>query len=368
MKIKCFSTITIIFAFLFINIPEIKAQNISFFSDYLGNVSVFDNGKIKQIEYMPLKSYKIGNKAFAYEDNSDFFKIYYNNYVHKIVTSVGEYKMSNNLIAYSYNNILKVFDNGNSISLSNAITHYYLGDDVVVWFDDIEKKLKAYYGKEIYELDDALASGEIGEVYVGKNIAAYVDSKGYMNIFYNKEIIPIDYAERIKSIKVGKNIVAYVEEPVNNFQTFYFGEPVELENFEPKSYKAGDNFLAYVDANNYLKVFSNLQTETISFDNPDFYDVKDQLMIFGVQNYFKVYYNGRVFTLENYIPSEYKFQNNVICYIDQLGNLKYFDGSKVETLSYESITDFELHGNIVKYKFGVSSENIYFNGKTYKND
>lgn len=343
-------------------------QNISFFNDYLGNILIFDNGKIKQIEYLPLKSYKIGNYAIAYEDNTDFFKIYYNHHVYKIVTSVGEYKMSNNYIAFSYNNILKVFDNENIIHLSNTITNYFLGDDIVVWFDDVEKKLKAYYEKDIFELDDALTTGKVDNVFIGKNIAAYVDSRSYMNIFYNGEIISIDYADRIKSLKVGRDIVAYVEEPVNNFRVCYYGELLELENFEPKSYKPGDGFLAYVDINNYLKVFSNYDVEIISFDNPDFYEVNDKILVFGVQNYFKVYYDGKIYTLENYIPNQYKFQNNVICYIDQLGNLKYFDGNKVETISYEKVDNFELHGNIVKYKFGVSSENIYFNGKTYKND
>ncbi|MDR2008961.1 MAG: hypothetical protein LBQ22_00570 [Bacteroidales bacterium] len=367
MKKLLLKLITLVTIFL-IYWSGITAQNISFFNDYLGNVLVFDNGNIKQIEHQPLKSYKIGNSTFAYEDNAEFFKIYHNHYVHRVMTSVGEYKMSNNLVVFTFNNILRAFDNGNIINLSNNITDYYLGEDVIVWFDDIQKKLKAYYNKEIIDLDDALATGAANKVYIGKNIVAYVDSRNYLNIFYRGEIIPADFAERIKSLEIGKDIVAFVEEPVNNLQVFYKGEILDIENFEPASYKAGDGFLAYVDANNYLKVFSDFNVEIISFDSPDFYEVVDQLMIFGVQDFFKVYYKGKVFTLENYIPGSYLLQNNVIAYIDQLGNLKYFDGTKVETISYETISEYELNGNILKYKFGVSSENIYFNGRTYKND
>jgi len=366
INIRIFILISVFYFCAGIN--SLYSQGISFLSDYLGNVLVFDNGNLKQIEHLPLKSYKIGNKSFAYEDNAENFKIYHKNFVHKLTASVTNYEMSNNYVAYKVTSLLRLFDDGNILSLSNDVGDYFLSDDVAIWFDNTQKKLKAYSEKKFYDLDDALASDRSNEVLMGKNIAAYTDSRGYMNIFYKGEIIQLDYYDRIKSLVVGKDIVAFVEEPINSFQVFYKGEIIELDTFEPRSYKAGDSFLAYVDANNYLKVFSDFNTETVSFDNPDFYEVKDELLIFGVQNYFKVYYNGKTYTLESFIPSEYLFHNNVICYLDQLGNLKFFDGNKTETISYETLDFFELHGNIVKYAFGVSSENLYFNGRTYKND
>ena len=345
-----------------------KAQNISFLSDYLGNVSIFDNAKIRQIEHLPLKTYKISNKSMAYEDNSRTFKIYYDNYVHTITNSIDNYDVTNNYIAFSYNNILRLFDNGKLVSLSNSITNYYLGEDLIIWFDYSQQKLKAYQNRNFFDLDDAIASeNNKNNVIIGKNIATFIDSKNYLNIFYNSEVISIDYVDRIKSVSVGKNIVAFVDKSLNIFQVYYKGNFVELENFEPKSFKAGDDFLIYVDASSSLKYYSDNSTVIVSFDEPDFYEVADKMVVFGVQNFFRVYLNGQVYTLENYIPKKYLFKNNVICYIDELGNLKYFDGNKTETISYETITEFELHGNIVKYKYGVSSENIYFNGKTYTN-
>jgi hypothetical protein len=360
--------IVVSLSLIFVMFSKVNAQNISFLSDYLGNVLVFDNGNLKQIEHLPLKSYKIGNNSFAYVDNADDFKIYNNHFVHKLAVSVSEYQVTNNYIAYNISSILRLFDNGKNLSLSNDVGAYYLGENIIVWFDNIEKKLKTYSNGEILELDDALATDEINTVKVGKNIAAYTDSRGYMNIFYGGEIFELDYKDRIKSIAVGKDIVAFVEEPINSFSVFYFGEIVKLETFEPISYKAGDSFLVYEDLNNYLKMFSNFNVETISFDKPDFYEVNDQLIVFSVQGYFKVFSDGKIYTLENYIPNDYIFHNNILCYIDQLGNLKYFDGNKVETISYEQLSSMELHGNIVKYKFGVNSENLYFNGRTYKND
>ncbi len=346
----------------------IKAQDISFLNDYLNNVQVFSDGKLKQTEHLPMKSYIVSNNMLAYEDNAGNFKIFHNHYLHQVSSFASTYQVSDNLAALSMNTQLKVFDDGIVKNLTVNLTSYYLGDDVLVWFDNYEKRLKAYYNKEVYDLDDALATGVMGMVTIGENIVAFVDSQGYLNVFYEGEIENICFAERVKSIAAGRDIVAFVEEPVNNFQVYYFGDLTELENFEPISYKTGDCFVAYVDANNYLKVFYNFKKETVSFDKPDFYETTDALMVFGVQNYFKVWYDGRIYTLESYIPEDYKMNNNVVAWIDQLGNLKFFDGEKTETISYEKVTGFEIHGSIVKYSFGVNSEHIYSKGKTYKND
>ncbi|HOZ31009.1 MAG TPA: hypothetical protein PLL66_08845 [Bacteroidales bacterium] len=361
--------ISILFiTFCVIFITSLNAQNISFFNDYLNNVNVYDDGNVKQIEHLPLKSYQTGDHMLAYEDNAGNFKIYYNHFLHHISSFASTYSISDNLAAIRMNTQLKVFDDGTVKSLTINLTDYFLGDDVLVWFDDYEKRLKVYYEQEIFDLDDALATGTMNEVIVGDNIVAFVDSQGYLNVFYEGNIERICFRERVKSISAGRDIVAFVEEPVNNFQAYYFGDLIDLEGFEPVSFKTGDQFVAYVDANNYLKVFYDFKTETVSFDVPDFYETSDELMVFSVQNYFKVWYKGKVYTMESYIPQDYKMNNNVLAYIDQLGNLKFFNGETLETISYEKVTDFEIHGSIVKYSFGVNSEHIYYQGKTYKND
>jgi hypothetical protein len=345
-----------------------QAQNISFLNDYLNNVLVYSEGTLKQTEHLPLRSYVVSNNMIAYEDNSGNLKVFHNHYVHQLSSFASTYKVSDNLAAWSMNTQLKVFDNGSTKNLSITMKQYFLCDEIVVWYDDYEKRLKAYYNKETFDLDDALATDTVNSVTMGENIVAFGDSQGYLNIFYEGECEKICYNDRVKSIAAGRDIVAFVEEPVNNFQVYYYGDLSDLDSFEPVSYKTGDAFVAFVDANNYLKVFYDFKTETVSFYSPDFYETADDLMVYGVQNYFKVWYRGAVYTLESYIPEDYKMNNNVVAWIDQLGNLKFFDGHKIETISYEKVNGFEIHGSTVKYWFGVNSEHVYSQGKTYKND
>ena len=345
----------------------VSAQNISFLTDYLGNVSVFDNGKMQDIEHQPLRSYKIGNNAMAYETNSGNFKIYSKHFVHNCGVNVDDYKVSNNYIVFSYKKILKLFDNNKIILLSLSSPSYFVGTNMVIWYDDVQHSVKAYCNEKFYDLDDALATDLINKMSCANNIATFVDSRNYLNIFYNKEVFPIDFSERVSEIKCGKNLVAFVYELNNSFQCLYFGELTEIENFRPASFKTADDFVAYIDANGYFKVFRDFGVETLDFNTPDFYECKNDIMVFGVQNYFKAYLNSRVFTLESRIPDTYYINNNVCAWIDQQGFLKYFNGEKIETVSYETIKDFELNGNILKYKYGVGSETIYFNGKKYNN-
>jgi len=129
------------------------SQDISFVNDYLKTVEIFNDGKMKQIEHLPFKSYIVTNNCLTYVDNAGNLKIYHNNYVHSASNFISDYRATDNLIAFRMNTQLKVFDNGSIKNLSLNITDYFVGDDVIVWFDDIAKRLQVYYDKETYDID-----------------------------------------------------------------------------------------------------------------------------------------------------------------------------------------------------------------------
>ncbi|NLA23894.1 MAG: hypothetical protein GX879_02905, partial [Bacteroidales bacterium] len=91
MNRLCLNIFVLSLLLFYSSIINLKAQNLSIYSDYLDRVYVFDNGQTKQIEHLPIKSYKIGDNAIAYEDNTGNFKVYQNNYLHKISSFVNEY-------------------------------------------------------------------------------------------------------------------------------------------------------------------------------------------------------------------------------------------------------------------------------------
>lgn len=345
-----------------------SSQDLAIYTDYLDKVQLFDNGKFREIEHLPLKSYQIGNNSLAYEDNSENFKIYYKDYIFNINSFVTDYKVTDNLVAYNMNKQLNVFDKGKKEMLALITGRFEAGDDLIAFFDQQDEIFKVYYKGNVINLDDALASDEITEFSTGENTLVYLDSENYLNIFYNGEIYELLYKERAKSYKTGRDIVAFVESPMNHFQVFYKGEFYQLEQFEPQSYKIGDGFVAYIDSNDYLKIFINGEIKTVSFDAPGMYKTEDNLLIYTVQGYFKVYWNNQTYTLENYIPSNYVYDMDVIAYEDEQGYLKVFDRGNTQTISYENITTLKCHGHTVYYSYGVKSNEIYYHGEVYSGE
>ncbi|MDA3909996.1 MAG: hypothetical protein PF448_01400 [Bacteroidales bacterium] len=358
--------ILLIIALLGVNF--LNAQQLALYNDYLDNVQIFDGGKFQELEHLPLTSYQIGNNAIGYEDNASSFKVYYNHYSFKVSEFVSDYTVTDNLIVFNLNNQLKVFDNGDTKTLAIHAGEYRVGDDLIAFYDKQKFLLNVYYQGEIIPLDDVLASEAEPEFIVGENTLVYKDAQGYLHIFYRGELFELLYAERAKDYKAGRDIVAFVETPVDNFQAFYGGEFIQLEDFEPKSFKMGDGFVAYIDSNDYLKLFDGTETQTISFDAPEEYDVTDELLVFHVQNYFKVHWRGKTYTLESHIPESYKMDQNILAYIDEQGYLKVFDRGTKQTLSYEAINEYDCHGNTVFYNYGINSNDIYYDGEVYSGD
>lgn len=83
-----------------------------------------------------------------------------------------------------------------------------------------------------------------------------------------------------------------------------------------------------------------------------------------MQKGYKVFYNGTVYTLENFIPTEYLIDLNTIAYLDQQGRLKTFHSGKTEMVTYSAVDKFELYRNVISYKV-LNKNYIYYKSKTH---
>ena len=78
-----------------------KSQDITAYTDYRGNLQVFDRGLLKQIEYIQVTNYKIGGNTIAYIDNKNDFKIYYDGQTFPLVNAADfSYYMTDYLTAF----------------------------------------------------------------------------------------------------------------------------------------------------------------------------------------------------------------------------------------------------------------------------
>ena len=354
--------INLLFSILcIISSAVIKAQNLSAYTDYRNYFYVFDDGDFKNIEYNPIKSYKIGGNSVVYLNNSDNLKIYYKGSSYDFADVTPEvFYAADDIAAYTKDKILTVFDRGRFHTLSALVNYYTVSDSLVGFFDETTSIFKVYYDGSIQELD-ALNNVDFK---VGSNTLAFVNRVGYFKIFYHDQVFEIE-TNQPESYKAACNTVAYVDGNSQSFKVFYNGTTVTLENAPPTSYQVAENIVAYVDNTGRFKVFCQGQTaEVLSFE-PLFYSTEDNIIVYDDKVHFKVFYKGTTYTLEDYVPEEYQKDFNSLAYKDRDGYLKVFYDGETQRVSQEKINSFELSRNVVKFNTGLDDLHFFSKGKTY---
>lgn len=344
------------------------AQQLAAFNDNLNRFWVFDGGTFQQLEYLEISDYQIGGFMVAYIDGGSSLKVYRNGEVETLVTgSPIKYEATDYLLGYSLYEQLNVYDNGKSRVLSTECDAYEIRDSLIGWHNRIRQTIQIYYNGQVYTIEDGLIYNPLENYKMGDNTVVYVQSSSeQLKLFYQGEIIILDdYVENIE-YEAGRDIVAFIDKPDQSFQLFYKGEILELENFEPRSFKVGDEVLAYVDNLGHLKFFKDGEVQTVSNFDPEFYDVVDNVLIFEEQGFFKTVCNGEIYIVERYIPQPYMIEWNTIAYLDENRFVKVFQNCESKVVSYERVYELNLYRDLVIFSEGINKIKIYFLGQIFE--
>ena len=343
---------------------SLAGQNISAYSDYKNYFFAFDNGPNIELESQPIKSYRVGGNAVAYVNGADNFRAYFNGETYDLLSiPPADYVATDNYVVYYRDMILNVFDNGKRTLLSGYTKAYEAGDSMVGFFDLNNYMLRAYYNGQVQDIENLLGRQEDSIKFkVGDNIMAYINASDQFKIFYQEHILQLE-SYPADSFKVGRNTVAYVDGYSQNFKIFYNGMSYTVESTPPRSFRVADDMVAYVSNTGDFKIFYQGQLLKISSFEPVFYKVQDKVMVFFDNKFFTAFYNGKITTLETYIPSNYQLDFNTIAYIDRISYLKAVYEGKQQRISEEKITTFELTGNVLKYSYGMSEVKFFLRGK-----
>ena len=340
------------------------SQNSIAYSDYRNYFYIFDNGIKKEMEYLPVKSYKNGASCIAYQDNSGTLKIYYNKKVYELLEGATDFYVTKNICVGKCNGQLKIFDNGKTRTISRNTEAFEYGDSIIAFYDNQYKTFNAYYNDSIIQLEDMLTDESFTEFKAGNNMVTYVNNQSEFTIFYRGKKIKLFLVADPFSYKVGQDIIAftnYEDLSLNVFRNFAIKK---IESQIPSSFLCGKNCVVYVDESGSFKMYKDGKTEIISNIKPDFYYISDEMVIYSEENYFKIYLNGTTYLLETYIPSSYKYDQHCIAYKNNMGVLKFFDKGKTNEITHEVVKNYEINGSVLTYISGNTNK-TYFNGKIY---
>ena len=361
---KFYKFILITFFFTFYISENIFGQHVAAFKNFRDQFYVFDRGKTRLLEGRPIVRYEVGLNYVVYKDVNSRIKIYDNGEVKEVEgrsASVDKIYATDHLVVFTINGILYIFENGKFNRITNFKTKYAVGDSIVAYIDGARGMFEIYYEGKSRDIDDAL---NIESFKAGDNVVAWVDRFNIFNIFYKNEIyeIPIFLMENYDA---AKNIVAFNDQEAPHFKVFWKGEEFLIDHFYPKEYKVGDNMVAFVDNMDSFKVFHKGNTTSLYSYPPNMFEIKDSIMVYADDDFFNVFFQDRVYQLENFIPPSYKLGSGVVVYKDLNNRLNIFENGERKVISYEPINYYEVYGNLVVYNVGVNEYHFYCNGKKF---
>lgn len=342
-------------------------QHMAAYLDYRDRFMVFDRGQTRELENYKVNSFQVGGSCIGYNSYGDDLKVYYNGSVRMLEhVPPTDYTVTDHLMGYSIHSILKVFDDGEVMTLCNNTGGYIVEDSLIVYYDDVQQVLNVYRDGKIRTIEDGLLQWPIRSYASGDNILAYItefDNK--FKIYYRGELLVVDDNVRETVYKAGRDIVGYMNMATNAFMVFYKGRLYELEPFAPRSFQTGDEMLAYVSDQGDFKIFENGELVTISRFEPELYELTDSTLVFVEDGFLKTWCDGGVYEIERYVPSVYRVSERTIAYIDVNNRVKAFSRCRPINISYEMVNSLDMIRNLIIYNVGVNTVKIWYNGKVY---
>jgi hypothetical protein len=357
----------LLFPLLMLLCWDLPAQNLAAYLDYMERFFVFDHGETRQLESYKITSYQVGGNCVGYVSYGGDLKVYYKGSARLLErTSPTEYLVTDYLMGYAINSVLKVFDDGEVRMLCSNTNGYIVEDSLIVFYDEVQQQLKVYQNGQIQVIEDGLMEWPIRSYQSGDNILAYITSfDNKFKIYYRVEVIVVDENVQETIYKAGRDIVGFMNQVTNAFMLFYKGKFYDLEAFSPVSFQMGDEMMAYVSQEGDFKIFENGELVTIHTFPPEKYILKDSTLVFEDQNFLKTWCNGRVYDIERYIPRLYKISERTVAYLDVNNRIKAWIRCQPVMISYEVVNDLEMVRNLIIYNEGVNTVRLWYNGKVY---
>ena len=344
----------------------IHAQSLAGYTTTLNYFYIFHDGQTDKIEHQEIRNFKVGGSFLAWNDNTGNFKVWDDGEIIKLQDGfVTDYDAKSYLLVYRMKEQLKAYVDGKRYLLGNGITQYAVGDSLVVWYDRFTQRFNGFYEGEVVALEDGLIGQPVISVKVSDNIAAWVNPRQYLKVWYQGEVMEMLYGDPGVRYDVGRDILAYFYRDYNTFNIFYKGNDYELGAWSPQSFKAGDGIVAYVNDVGEFRVFYEGQDLSVSAFAPDYYEVVDDLVIYHEQDMFKVFKGGNKTTLETYIPEVVQVRQGNIVYMDITNRLKGFLNGEQVQITNEIVNSFLLGFSTVHYHQGVNDNRVWWDGKSF---
>ena len=341
------------------------AQKVVPFEDFNYYFRTFQNDNFRQLEFQRIKEYKAGDDLVAYIDNRGNLRVWDGQNRQDVSNMNVQYQVSDYLMAYNIGPTLNVWDQGKLKTLTYFASDYVVKDSLVIYQDTRFNTVNAYWNKktfELYRLTDDLYMPEV----IGDNIVAFKDNGNLFKVFWRGQFYDIGVWNGTIDFQAGTDILCFNDPTTRTFAVFEKGNFVDVESFWMKRYKAGRGFVVYEDLNGNIKYYSSAQNEILSNFSANFWEVKDDLCLWGENSFTYAFQNGHKIQVANFTPKDFLLKNNVFAFRNILGGVSALMNGKVYNISNQPDCEYEIFGNTVLVKLFNRSFIVFKEGKEFR--
>jgi hypothetical protein len=341
------------------------AQKVVPFEDFNFYFRSFENENFRQIEFQRIKEYKAGDDLVAYIDNRGNLRVWDGENRQDISNMNVQYHVSDHLLAYNIGPTLNVWDQGKLRTLTYFASDYVVKDSMIVFKDTRFNTVSVYWNKQIIELYRLTGDLYMPEV-IGDNILAFKDNGNFYKVFWRGHIYELGVWNGAIDFQAGTDIICFNDPTTRTFAVFEQGQFVDVEYFWIKKYKAGRGFVAYEDLNGNLKVYHGGEHQILSNFSASFWEVKDDMMVWGENSFVFAFQNGQKIQVSNFTPKDYLLKNNVFAFRNILGGVSALMNGKIFDVSNQVDCEYVIYGNVLLVKLFNRSFIVFKDGKEFR--
>jgi hypothetical protein len=341
------------------------AQKVVPFIDFNNYFRSFENDNFRQLEFQQIKEYKAGDDLVAYIDTRGNLRVYDGKERKDISNMNVQYQVSDHLMAYNIGPTLNMWDEGKLQTLTYFSQEYVVKDSIIVYQDTRFNTVNVYYNKKSYELYRLTGDLYMPEV-IGENIVAFKDNGNFYKIFWKGQIYDLGVWNNTIEFQAGTDIICFNDPTTRTFAIFENGEFLDVEQFYMKKYKAGRGFIVYENQNGDLIMYKKGEKVELSNFSANFWEVKDDLVIWGENSFVFAYQNGGKIQTSNFLPKDYLLKNNVFVFRNIMGGVSALIDGKVHEITNQLDAEYEIYGNLVLVKLFNKSFIVFKDGRKFQ--
>ncbi len=347
----------------FITVFSALAQQAPFV-DFNKFFKTFYKGTFRQLEFQPVRSFEATDNYTVYVDYRGDFKLYDGEKVQTISNQNINYKLSDAQLAWTIGTGLFCLSGEDKEMLTVFANRFDVTDSLIVYEDTRFNSLNYRYNGENHQL--VQSTGELQfPLKLGDNTVVYKDNGDFIKFLWRGA--SYDYAVYTKAVnfECGMDVICF-NDPLNqSFAVFDKGQIIDLEPVFVKKYKACRGFVVYEDVQGNLWYYKDGEKQQLS-SFPTSWDAKDDLVIWNENGFVYTFWKGEKNQLVNYAPQDYKIKNSTYAFRNSMGGVSVFSEGKLEQLSNQTQSSYDIYGNTVLVELFNKSFVVYSGGQKYE--